>query len=274
VPLTIEVIDNHDAAGNHYRAIRLDGDSAWLELCAAEYVRLRTECAAPLEPIQLEGIEVLDIRGLSARLQEATIPARRQTNFDVVRSDFGELLAHVITSEEFGTRFGYEPIRDRETVQQPARGIDVVGIEVGDGLTLVLGEAKVSNDANSPPGVVDAAADSLRNQHRGHLQNPRLTADKVFNQSRRVLDLEVRNLLFIAALLLEREDWINLQIVSYCMLVRPLALYSDTDFGTFRTAPNDFNPASIRFIIVCVPEAIDTMIDSWHAAVRGAGLPA
>src|SRR5262249_14398812 len=150
-------------------------------------------------------------------------------------------------------------VRDRETIQLPARGIDVIGVEEaeeGARLILVIGEVKVSDEAGSPPAVVDAAVDSLRNQHLAHIRDLQQTANKIWNQSRLALDLVVRNLFFTAAYLLEEQRLTDLDLVAYSLLVRPTNCHTERDFGSFRSAQNDYAPARIRFIVVCIPDRV------------------
>jgi hypothetical protein len=66
-------------------------------------------------------------------------------------------------------------------------------------MMLVIGETKVSGEAKSPPQVVDQSADSLRNQHLGHLNDREVTANKIFHSARHALDRDVRDLLFAGA---------------------------------------------------------------------------
>jgi len=58
---------------------------------------------------------VIDDKGVLARLKGACVPFRREDNFDVVRSDFGETLAYALLEQTDGTAIGYKSVRDRET---------------------------------------------------------------------------------------------------------------------------------------------------------------
>ena len=272
MPLNYTVSAIYDADPHRYRVLGVAGDPQWLAFCAAEYVRLRTQCVAPLGTVSLDGIEVLSTAEIRRRLADASIPIRRPGNFDVVRSDFGEVLAYVVLQQEFGTRFGYQGVRDRETVQLTARGIDVIGVEDGARPVLVIGEVKVSSESTSPPRVVDSAEDSLSSQHLAHLRDPQATAKKCWDKSRFASDRGVRDLFFLAAFLLEEERWDDLDVVSYCLLVRPESLHTVADFGTFRSAPAKFAPARVRFFVVCVPNGIEETVAAWHSAATELGL--
>lgn len=264
-------IKEFETVGHCFRVLGLGNNSGWVNIVAAEYVRLRTECAQPLEDISVDGIGVLNTEAILKRLKSATIPVRRHDNFDVVRSDFGEILCYMLLEQEYETKFGYKSIRDREITQLPGRGIDAIGIEEGDKddpLKLILGEAKVSNEAASPPSVVDRGKDCLRNQHLGHLHDLKVTVDKIWDTSRRCLDISVRELLFTAALYLEKQRWDKLCLVACCVLVRPHCRYTEADFGSFQQQSDDYKPALIRFLVMCIPDDVETVVQNWYSIVK------
>ncbi len=269
-------IEESLSSGHSFRALKLDDDSEWINPVAVEYVRLRSECAQPLADISLDGIEVLSVDRISKCLKNATIPERRFDNFDVVRSDFGELLCYMLLEQEYETRFGYKSIRDRETTQQPGCGIDAVGVEEDDEgtpLTLVLSEVKVSNEAASPPRVVDKSNDCLRNQHLSHLRNPVATAKKIWDMSRRSPDYSAQTLLFTAALYLQDNQLDKLRLIACCVLVRPHCKYTKADFGSFQQCPDDYKPALIRFLVVCIPDDVEKVVQNWYATIKRTEVP-
>lgn len=265
MPLSASLSDDLGPDPDEYRVFDPSADS-WLQEVAAEYVALRTACAIPLTELSLDGIQVLDVEGVKRRLQHATVPIRMGGNFDVLRSDLGETIAYMLLAEECGTGFGYKSVRDRETIQQPGRGIDAVGIEVSDGLKLILGEVKVSSEAANPPQVVDSSDDSLRNQHRDHLDDLETTSKKVWNAARASMDTGARNALFAAALFLETGQLADLTIVIYCLLVRPIDVYAEADFGSFRSSVNDYRPGATRFHVFRIPGSVDSTVDAFAAA--------
>jgi len=274
--LTFIPIEEFESSGHSFRSLGLTDSLDWIDTVATEYIRLRTECAQPLADISLDGIEVLRVDRIGKYLKNATIPERRFDNFDVVRSDFGELLCYMLLEQEYETRFGYKSIRDRETTQQPGRGIDAVGVEEDDEgtpLTLVLGEVKVSNEAASPPQVVDKSNDCLRNQHLSHLRNPVATAKKIWDMSRRSPDPSAQALLFTAALYLEEKQWDKLRLIACCVLVRPRCKYTKADFGSFQQCPDDYKPALIRFLVVCIPDDVEKMVQNWYAIIKRPEVP-
>jgi len=206
------VVDTSEVGDHKFSTLEFEDNSNWMETVAAEYVRLRTECISTIRNISLDGIQILEVDTIKQYLQKATIPQRSGGNFDVTRSDFGETLCYMILEQEYCTMLGYKSVRDRELINLPGRGIDTIGIENDGKLTLVLGEVKVSNASASPPQVVDASDDSLRNQHLGHLNELNITTKKIWNLSRHVLDAAVRDLLFTALWCLEEQRLDKLQL--------------------------------------------------------------
>ena len=254
-------VEVHDVDNHHLRVFK-PRDSGWLARVASEYRKLRTESITPLEPLTLEGVDIVDVAGVEEMLAEAGVPTYQPGNFGVIRSDLAELLLAWIQADEYGCKYGYRSIRDRELVQLPGRGIDQIGVELAEGpggvsIALILGEAKSSSQAASPPTVVDTSEDCLRVQHRGHLADLDLTIDKVLNASRHARDPEVAQSLRIVAHLLRKGDE-RARIVVSSLMVRPADVFAaPTDFGSFFSSPSDYEPANVRFILVSVPGSID-----------------
>lgn len=248
LPMTaICTIDaNLDDGDHQYRILKPDISVDWMKDLASEYVKLRTACRVPTRPISVDGIGVVSTDAIMKRLQAATTPIRRADNFDVVRSDFGEVLCYAVLEQLYGVKLGYKSVRDRELIDSPGRGIDAIGIEDGSVLTLVLGETKVSDDKKSPPGVVDAADDCLAKQHKAHIKENAHTARKLWNTARHIGDADLRDLHFAAALLVELGAFDKIRIVGCSLLVRPDDLCNTKDFGSFRKKPGDYAPSHIR----------------------------
>ena len=262
------LVEDLSANPHVYLCLEPTTNRGWDDQLAKAYLELRGGSPSPLNEVIFDGVQILDVSELRKTLLQATLPKRRDSNFDVVRSDFGELLSYLVLETRFSTRFGYKQVRDRETIQLPGRGIDAIGIEYGgdlNKLALILVETKVSDESASPPQVVDKAPDSLRAQHRTHLNNHSETCRKIWDISRRALDQGVRDLLFAAALYFEDERWDRVDLVCCCFLVRSSKVYQPSDFGTFRTSPNDYSPAFIRFLVMRIPGSIKDTVDTWYA---------
>ncbi len=261
--LEFEVI-SEEVLGDHcYNAWVVKGN--WQEKLAEQYRDLRTATRFPIEPICLDGLE-FSVEFLKERIAANTTPERRGGNFDVVRSDFGEVISYMMLEQVYSTQFGYKSVRDRELIQLPGRGIDGVGVEVADKLKLVLTETKVSHDTRTPPSVVDSQSDSMRNQHIGH-NSDAITSKKIWDLARRTTTAELQELFFKAALLFESRNFEKLDVVTCCVLVRPQNLHNGSDFGSFKSSPTDFHPGKIRFLVVCIPAEhgnnIELVVNEW-----------
>lgn len=255
-------------APHQYRCFELTPEDAWLQEVAKEYVALRTACNFPLEEVQVNGLTQLDPADVAARIQAATVPDRVGGNFDVLRSDLGEVIAYLLLEKVYATIFGYKSVRDRELIHLPGRGIDAVGVEEGGTLVLCLGETKVSNEAANPPRVVDVAEDCLRRQHLGHVAEHEKTTRKLFDVARRARTQEQQALFLQAAMLFQDRHFDELHLVACSVLVRPQTVYAEADFGSFRERPADYGPADVRFLVVLLPEDVETIVDKLHGLVR------
>ncbi|WP_025846285.1 hypothetical protein [Brevibacillus sp. NL20B1] len=255
--------------GDHcYYAWVVKGD--WQQAIANEYGKLRTDTRFPIEPICLDGLE-FSIDTIKERIFHNTIPERRGGNFDVVRSDFGEVISYMTLEQKYSTQFGYKSIRDRELVQLPGRGIDGIGIETGEKLRLVLTETKVSSQRTSPPSVVDSSEDSMRNQHLDHISKPE-TCKKIWDVARRTTSSELQKLFMTAALMFEYKMFDRLELITCCVLVRPKMVHTCNDFGSFMSHAKDFLPGKIRFLVICIPEEngnnLEEIIDEWFKVLN------
>ncbi len=276
--LPIILTETHDVDEHHFRVYLLDKNTLedWLNELADEYIQLRTRRKHAIEDLSTDDINVVNpelverYRLSATRSGRLTVPTYSPGNFNVLRSDFGELLCYLLLEQDYNTRLGYKSICDRDTIHQPARGIDAIGIEgfLPSILTLVLSEVKVSDEQASPPQVVDASNDSLRNQHLEHIRNRKTsTREKIVDLSRRVDDIEFSQHLSWVAFFLEEENWDTLQVISCSILIRPKEKYTKKDFGSFWRKPDDYKPALIRFLIVCIPEDVDIILQMWDKVI-------
>lgn len=255
---------------HRYRVMTPDHDE-WLEGLAALYRELRTSTLVPLSDLGLAGIDGFDTKDLAATLAATQIPTRSTgskspKHLAVERSDIGELALAIVGEMIHGYVYGYRSVRDRELVHQPGRGIDQIGVkevvlDSGEAACILsLGEAKVSVDKKSPPGVVDVSTDSLRKQHRGHLAEREESIRKVLGAGAKTADRDIARQLMKAGMLWSRGSDL-LTVRSTSMLVRDRN-HKHTDFGSFRKTPADFDPGHIDFtILVIETDDIETVVD-------------
>lgn len=196
-----ELIDKFDFDKHHFRVYEPSDSSnlGWLSPLAQEYIKLLTHRqTAPRNIVVNQSDLQMDVSRIQKYLRKASIPKYKEGNFNVVRSDFGELLCYMLHEHYYRTLFGAKSICCRELRDSPGRGIDAIGIEIDDLLTLVLCEVKVSDDKDSPPGVVDSSDDCLGKQHRYHLDNlEEATKDKVWRAMRFTRDENIADLLSV-----------------------------------------------------------------------------
>lgn len=271
---TVKVLDD----GVHRYRIIEPNHADWLRGLADLYRELRTATRVPLSEIDLSGLD-FDTKDLSIALVETQLPKRfsghpKVKTMAVERSDIGELVMALVGEVDHGYGYGYRSVRDRELVTLPGRGIDQIGVrELIDEVTsdrsyvLSLGEAKVSADKKSPPGVVDAGKDCLRDQHLFHLSETELTRAKVISAARQTSDIDLARHLHIAAMLLKNGSD-KLTIRSTSMLVRNSS-HQEADFGSFRSAADDYQPGHIDFtILVLDVEDIELLVDEFLSLAR------
>lgn len=273
---TIDTLED----GVHLYRVVVPKHEDWLEGLAGIYRDLRTSTRVPLADLGLTGLDGFDTKDLSDMLVKTQVPLRSTgvgspKHLAVERSDIGELALAIVGESTHGYSYGYRSVRDRELVDQPGRGIDQIGVkevrlESGDSVcVLSLGEAKVSVDKNSPPGVVDTSNDSLRAQHISHLAERENSIKKILGAGRHTSDLVTAKQLMRAGMLWSRESEL-LTVRSTSMLVRDRN-HTDMDFGTFRSKPSDFAPGHIDFTILMIDtDDIEKVVDQFLALAQQA----
>lgn len=261
----------NDSNENHeYKTWELADNTTCITALAAEYRDLRTKCVIPITSVNVEGIGVVDTTTIISRLKSSTIPPRGRGSLDIVRSDMGETLAYVVLEQEYGTNIDHKLVVERELIGSPGRGIDVVGIENDGKLKLVFAEIKVS-DEKSPPQVVDKKKDSISKKLKEHINNQKVTIDKIWDIIRKTRDESFRDLLISATLYWEQENWSKLHIICCGILVRPQDKYRKEDFGKLKEKPKLVHPAAVRFLIICVPGDIEEMVNEFHRLAIAVG---
>src|SRR5712691_6023485 len=89
---------NYDDGPHHFRVYEAisDGSEDWLEPIAEEYVRILSSRETPLNNIKISDDTDMDMSLLKQYIIKASVPKYEEGNFNVVRSDFGELLCYVL----------------------------------------------------------------------------------------------------------------------------------------------------------------------------------
>ncbi|UOB52922.1 MULTISPECIES: hypothetical protein [Acinetobacter] len=281
MPWGSNLISNLDNKPHVFRVHEPLDLQAWLGTIATEYVALRSECVIPFtSSLNVAGLGLFDVASIQARIQQACTPSPdlHRGNFSVTRSDLSEVAAYLALEKGFNTQIGFKLTRDRELITLPGRGIDAIGIENidkqnGDKLVVVLTEVKFSNEKSGkkPPQVVDSKSkdDCMSKQHKEHIKNLKITANKLIECSRKTKDENLRDQYLIAGICLGEDDWEQyIDLVSCCILVRPKEHHTVVDFGSFYESPSDFAPANIRFIVISLPEKIEKIMNDWSAKIE------
>ena len=265
--LELEIIEDFSDKEQEFKTWKLVDNTTCLATLSNEYRTLRTVCKTPLNQVNVEGIGVVNTTQIKSYLEPKTIPFRQKGSFDVVRSDIGETLAYILLEQNYGTQIGSKGVQNRELVQSVSRGIDVVGVENNGILTLVLGEAKVSNQDRNPPDVVDTNRDSISKTLRAHIKNHQETSRKIWDVIRKCENPVIKDLLLAAAIYWDEKMWSFLRIICCGILVRPLNKYSTKDFGLLKGDPGLLSPAKVRFLIVCVNDDLDNFVSEFYRMV-------
>ncbi|MGA1813832.1 hypothetical protein VH571_15725 [Frondihabitans sp. 4ASC-45] len=259
-----------EQSGDHRLTIVEATGTDWLMDVAAIYRELRTSTDEVLDPSVFADIDVVDVQQIQARYLRTMIPPRAGGNFSVIRSDLAEALMGYLGEKLHGYLYGYRSTRDRELVHLPGRGVDQIGVTTSvdsagrDVVVVLIGEAKVSAEAKSPPAVVETKDDSLRNQHLDHMSDMDKLIGKIAGASRRARG-DAFMLFQVALAHLEKGNHDQVHLRSASLLVRPAGHGAETDFGSFRSAPDDFHPGKVDFMIVRTDAAdIEATIDLFH----------
>lgn len=261
-------LEEHGTAP-HRLAILTAAEEDWVTRLAQIYRELRSAHRLP-EPTKtiapgLNRVAVLDVTAIERRMLETQIAARQGGNFDVLRSDFAEVLLWHVGQAYGKFRYGYVSLRDRESAGQPGRGVDQIGIRLDDNdqVRLMLGEAKFSTEDRHPPRVVDGTDDCLSAAHEKHLTQRHSTSERLYQAMRHCIDEETYQLFAIAAGKFDAGDT-GLLIHLTSLLVRPKRLVSPRDFGSYAVPSESFSDCIIDFYLVSAEtDDIDTMISDF-----------
>src|SRR5437764_5043042 len=89
---------NYDLEPHHFRVYEAisDGSEDWLRHLAEEYIRILSHRETSLKRIKISNDTGMDMSRLEQYIIKASVPKYEEGNFNVVRSDFGELLCYML----------------------------------------------------------------------------------------------------------------------------------------------------------------------------------
>jgi hypothetical protein len=175
---------------------------------------------------------------------------------DIYRSDLGELLMTYYFEEKLPEEERFViPLKNitfRERAELPGRGLDAIGYKriSDEKIEILLGEAKVSADKNSPPAVVDTKNDSLYMTQLKHKNDIPMVIQRLSDYARRLKtgDAEIIGFVIIC---LEHNLSDNYSITYGCTLIRDFACVNEVaDFGKLKSQKTDFEQGKIHFSIL------------------------
>lgn len=254
-------------------------DASYIASCATNYLQLLTSTA--FDPSKVDSDpRFSDVGFSSSKLKELikkySTPSRKTTTKkdDIYRSDLGELIMISFFEKTLKSKYPNEenfiiPIKNiatRENIDMPARGLDVVGYRNGETINLLLGEAKVSEERNSPPKVVDKNKDSLYETHTKHRTDKEYLLKKLMTVARK-LSYEHSNPFLQVIGHIEDNQFDKFKIVYGCCLVRDSHCHKPTDFGKMKSSVSEFEPNSVHFLIVSFDKSITETVDAFHKKV-------
>ncbi len=261
---------------HRFRMYELEADEAELVGELAELVRglyVDVEGLASDMKNALDGLgEIADVTRLIGLVDEvlgAAIPPpnanpRQPPQLRLPRNELAEILAYEIASKIHAATIPATRIREKETPGQPARGLDLLSIVDQDPVQLLVTEVKASQSSDSPPAVVCDGGDSLRQQTLSILgDRARLTQE--LNWAYKHCKPDDRELVASTMIRLSLEQ---IHLVAAPVLVRSSASYARSDFGCFESGPDEFAPARVDFVILCLPGGIEELASNVYLRAR------
>ena len=173
---------------------------------------------------------------------------------DIYRSDLGELLTTYYFEEKLpeGERYviPLKNISYRELSKLPGRGFDAVGYrkEADGKYNLLLSEAKVSEQRQSPPSVVDTAKDSIYKTHKVHHDDMPMVLSFLSDYLRKQTSAESFTALACIVVLMDCGQTDKFKVTYGCGLVRDASCVNATsDYGKMNTNIDEFRPESLQY---------------------------
>lgn len=195
---------------------------------------------------------------------------------DIYRSDLGELLTTYYFEEKLpeGERFiiPLKNISSRELPGMPGRGIDAIGyrLEEDGTFTVLLSEAKVSEEMRNPPQVVSEREDSLYKTHKKYHDNPPMVLERLTDYLRKQSSGETVLALGCIVVYMEKGMTDYYKFTYGCGLIRDTTCVDETkDFGKMRSNVGEFRPGEVDFAIFTFTEkSISEAVDLFYRRVR------
>jgi len=193
---------------------------------------------------------------------------------DIYRSDLGELLMTYYFEEKLpeGERFviPLKNITFRERAELPGRGLDAIGYKQSEGtVEILLGEAKVSADRNSPPAVVDSNDDSLYEVQLKHKNNTPLVIQRLCNYAQRINENDA-TIIGLAIISLAYNLTDNCSVTYGCTLIRDYTCVNEaSDFGKLKSNATTFEPGKVHFSILSFSnKSIEETVNLFYQKVK------
>lgn len=180
---------------------------------------------------------------------------------DIYRSDLGELLTTYYFEEKLpdGERYiiPLKNISTRERYDMPGRGFDALGYrqEENGSITLLLAEAKVSEQKSNPPAVVDVKKDSLYKSQKNHHDDELMVLQRLTEYLKHVSVTTDFTALGCLVVWMHTGQKDKYNITYGCGLVRDYTcLDKNKDFGKLKSNVEVFRPGQVNFEIFSFTE--------------------
>lgn len=195
---------------------------------------------------------------------------------DIYRSDLGELLTTYYFEEKLpeGERYiiPLKNISSRELPGKPGRGLDAIGYrkEADGSFTLLLSEAKVSDEKRNPPQVVHGKEDSIYKIQKAHHDNQPMVLERLTDYIRKQASGETIVALGCIVLFMSKGQTDRFKVTYGCGLVRDTTCVDATrDFGKMQSNANEFRPGEVDFAIFTFTEkTVSEAVDLFYRKVR------
>lgn len=195
---------------------------------------------------------------------------------DIYRSDLGELLTTYYFEEKLpeGERYviPLKNISSRELSGMPGRGLDAIGYrkEADGTYTLLLSEAKVSEEKRNPPQVVHDKEDSIYKVQKLHHDNLPMVLERLTDYLRKQTSDEAMFALGCIVVYMSNGQTDRYNVTYGCGLVRDTTCVDPTrDYGKMKSNADEFRPGEVDFAIFTFSEkTIDEAVDLFYRKVR------